>query len=143
MVEHDTICKKGLYALYYAFYVVIEGIFKVSHSWNPTISITGIISLLVAIPLIRIIRLLSLYWVGIDIPMKVSTIVGIIIYGCFYWLSYHYYISADKIIKNKFQRGSILGKIAFGMLAIVIICASIFISYWASELYITKWKMLG
>lgn len=21
MVEHDTICKKGLYALYYAFYV--------------------------------------------------------------------------------------------------------------------------
>ena len=63
--------------------LVIEGIFKVSHSWNPTISITGIISLLVAIPLISIIRLLSLYWVGIDIPMKVSTIVGIIIYGCF------------------------------------------------------------
>lgn len=52
-------------------------------------------------------------------------------------------ISADKIIKNKFQRGSILGKIAFGMLAIVIICASIFISSWASELYITKWNMLG
>lgn len=47
-----------------------------------------------------------------------------------------------KIIKNKFQRGSILGKIAFGMLAIVIICASIFISSWASELYLTKWKML-
>lgn len=21
MVEHDTICKKGLYALYYAFYI--------------------------------------------------------------------------------------------------------------------------
>ena len=121
MVEHDTIYKKGLYALYYAFYVVIEGIFKVSHSWNPTISITGIISLLVAIPLISIIRLLSLYWVGIDIPMKVSTIVGIIIYGCFYWLSYHYYISADTIIKNKFQRDSMLEKIAFGMLAIVII----------------------
>ena len=54
MVEHDTICKKGLYALYYAFYVIIEGIFKVSHSWNPIISIAGIISLLVALPLINI-----------------------------------------------------------------------------------------
>ena len=54
MVEHDTICKKGLYALYYAFYVVIEGFFKVSHSWNPIISIAGIISLLVALPLISV-----------------------------------------------------------------------------------------
>lgn len=27
--------KKGLHSLYYAFYVIIEGIFKVSHSWNP------------------------------------------------------------------------------------------------------------
>ena len=25
--------KKGLHSLYYAFYVIIEGIFKVSHSW--------------------------------------------------------------------------------------------------------------
>lgn len=142
MVEHDTICKKGLYALYYAFYVIIEGIFKVSHSWNPIISITGIISLLVAIPLISIIRLLSLYWVGIDIPMKVSTIVGIIIYGCFYWLSYHYYISADIIIKNKFQRDSMLEKIAFGMFAIAVICISIHINCWLSELYLIKWKSL-
>ena len=143
MVEHDTICKKRIVCPLLRFLCCYRRNFKVSHSWNPTISITGIISLLVAIPLISIIRLLSLYWVGIDIPMKVSTIVGIIIYGCFYWLSYHYYISADKIIKNKFQRGSILGKITFGMLAIVIICASIFISSWASELYLTKWKMLG
>jgi len=50
--------KKGLHSLYYAFYVIIEGIFKVSHSWNPIISIAGIISLLVALPLINIIRLL-------------------------------------------------------------------------------------
>ena len=49
--------KKGLHSLYYAFYVIIEGIFKVSHSWNPIISIAGIISLLVALPLISIIRL--------------------------------------------------------------------------------------
>ena len=46
--------KKGLHSLYYAFYVIIEGIFKVSHSWNPIISIAGIISLLVALPLISV-----------------------------------------------------------------------------------------
>lgn len=143
MVEHDTICKKGLYALYYAFYVIIEGIFKVSHSWNPIISIAGIISLLVALPLINIIRLLFLCWMDLDISVNTATIICIIIWNGLYWLTYHYYISADIIIKNKFQRDSMLEKIAFGMLAIVIICASIFISSWVSELYLTKWKMLG
>ena len=61
--------KKGLHSLYYAFYVIIEGIFKVSHSWNPIISIAGIISLLVALPLISIIRLLFLCWMDLDIPV--------------------------------------------------------------------------
>ena len=143
MVEHNTICKKGLYALYYAFYVIIEGIFKVSHSWNPIISIAGIISLLVALPLINIIRLLFLCWMDLDIPVNTATIICIIIWNGLYWLTYHYYFPAYENIEQKFQKDSMLSKIVFGMLAIVIICASIFISSCASELYITKWKMLG
>lgn len=142
MVEHDTICKKGLYALYYAFYVIIEGIFKVSHSWNPIISIVGIISLLVALPLINIIRLLFLCWMDLDIPVNTATIICIIIWNGLYWLTYHYYFPAYENIEQKFQKDSMLKKIAFGMLAIMIICASIFISSWGSELYLTKWKML-
>jgi phosphoglycerol transferase MdoB-like AlkP superfamily enzyme len=142
MVEHDTICKKGLYALYYAFYVIIEGIFKVSHSWNPIISIAGIISLLVALPLINIIRLLFLCWMDLDIPVNIATIICIIIWNGLYWLTYHYYFPAYENIEQKNQKDSMLGKIAFGMLAIMIICASIFISSWVSELYLTKWKML-
>lgn len=143
MVEHDTICKKGLYAIYYALYVVIEGIFKVSHSWNPIISIAGIISLLVALPLINIIRLLFLCWMDLDIPVNTATIICIIIWNGLYWLTYHYYFPAYENIEQKFQKDSMLSKILFGMLAIVIICASIFISSWVSELYLTKWKMLG
>ena len=142
MVEHDTICKKGLYALYYAFYVIIEGIFKVSHSWNPIISIAGIISLLVALPLINIIRLLFLCWMDLDIPVNTATIICIIIWSGLYWLTYHYYFPAYENIEQKFQKDSMLEKIAFGMLAIMIICASIFISSWVSELCLTKWKML-
>ena len=138
MVEHDTICKKGLYAIYYAFYVVIEGIFKVSHSWNPIISIAGIISLLVALPLINIIRLLFLCWMDLDIPVNTATIICIIIWNGLYWLTYHYYFPAYENIEQKFQKDSMLEKIAFGMLAIMIICASIFISSWVSELYLTN-----
>lgn len=143
MVEHDTICKKGLYALYYVFYVIIEGIFKVSHSWNPIISIAGIISLLVALPLISIIRLLFLCWMDLDIPVNTATIICIIIWSGLYWLTYHYYFPAYKNIEQKFQKDSMLSKIVFGMFAIAVICISIYINCWLSELYITKWKMLG
>ena len=88
--------KKGLHSLYYAFYVIIEGIFKVSHSWNPIISIAGIISLLVALPLISIIRLLFLCWMDLDIPVNTATIICIIIWSGLYWLTYHYYFPAYK-----------------------------------------------
>ena len=134
--------KKGLYSLYYAFYVIMEGILKVSHSWNPIISITGIISLLVVLPLINIIRLQSLCWMNIDIPVKTATIIGIIIWGSLYWLSYHYYLSICEKIEREFQKDSMWTKIAFGMLAIAVIGISIYISYWMSELYLIKWKSL-
>ena len=142
MVEHDTICKKGLYALYYAFYVIIEGIFKVSHSWNPIISIAGIISLLVALPLINIIRLLFLCWMDLDIPVNTATIICIIIWNGLYWLTCHYYFPAHENIEQKFQKDSMLSKIVFGMFAIAVICISIHINCWLAELYLIKWKSL-
>lgn len=116
--------KKGLHSLYYAFYVIIEGIFKVSHSWNPIISIAGIISLLVALPLINIIRLLFLCWMDLDIPVNTATIICIIIWTGLYWLTYHYYFPAYKNIEQKFQKDSMLSKIVFGMFAIAVICIS-------------------
>lgn len=96
--------KKGLHSLYYAFYVIIEGIFKVSHSWNPIISIAGIISLLVALPLINIIRLLFLCWMDLDIPVKTATIICIIIWNGLYWLTYHYYFLHTKILNKNFKK---------------------------------------
>ena len=134
--------KKGLHSLYYAFYVIIEGIFKVSHSWNPIISIAGIISLLVALPLISIIRLLFLCWMNLDIPVNTATIICIIIWSGLYWLTYHYYFPAYENIEQKFQKDSMLSKIVFGMFAIAVICISIHINCWLSELYLIKWKSL-
>ena len=138
-----TAYKNGLYNLYYAFYVIMEGVLKVSHSWNPIISITGIMSLLVALPLIDIIRLLSICWLDIDIPVKLATIIGIIIWVVLYWLSYHYYLLKCEKAEQKFQKDSMITKIAFGLLAIVIIDMSIIISLWVTELYTIKWKVIN
>lgn len=131
--------KKGLYGLYYAFYVIVEGVLKVSHSWNPIISITGIMSLLVALPLICFIRLQCLCWMGVDIPVKVATIIGIIMWGGLYWLSYHYYLSACEKIERRFQKDGMPTKVVFGMLAIAIIVMSVYITFWVSDFYLIKW----
>lgn len=128
--------------MYYAFYVVIEGVLKVSRSWNPIISITGIMSLLAALPLTNVIRLQVLCWLGIDIPVKPVTVIGIIMWGGLYWLLYRYYLSTCEEIEHRFQEDSILTKIAFGMLAIAIVCMSIYINSWVTELYLIKWKSL-
>lgn len=74
----------------------------------------------------------------LDIPVNTATIICIIIWNGLYWLTYHYYFPAYENIEQKFQKDSMLEKIAFGMLAIMIICASIFISSWVSELYLTN-----
>lgn len=96
--------KKGLHSLYYAFYVIIEGIFKVSHSWNPIISIAGIISLLVALPLINIIRLLFLCWMDLDIPVNTATIICIIIWNGLYWLHIIIIFLHTKILNKNFKK---------------------------------------
>ena len=137
-----TAYKNGLYNLYYAFYVIMEGVLKVSHSWNPIISIAGIISLLVALSLINIIRLLFLCWMDLDIPVNTATIICIIIWSGLYWLTYHYYFPAYENIEQKFQKDSMLSKIVLGMFAIAVICISIHINCWLSELYLIKWKSL-
>ena len=45
--------------------------------------------------------------------------------------------------EQKFQKDSMITKIAFGLLAIVIIVMSISISFWATELYTIKWKVIN
>ena len=67
---------------------------------------------------------------------------GLYYYGAIYWLTYHYYFLAYKNIEQKFQKDCMLSKIVFGMFAIAVICISIHINCWLSELYLIKWKSL-
>lgn len=128
---------KWLFDLYY---VIIEGVLKVSHSWAPIISITGVLSLIVALPLINLVRLQSLCLINTDIPVREITVIGIILWAVLYWLSYHYYLSVCKKIEQKFQKDNMLTRTVYGMLAVVIVCISILINSWVSRLYLIKWE---
>lgn len=99
--------KRVLYNLYYAFYILFEGLLKVSLSWAPIISITGVMSLLVILPLISLNRIASLCWANWDIPTSDATIFGILIWIGMYWLTYHYYLSKQKLIECRFQNDNI------------------------------------
>lgn len=132
--------KRGLYNLYYAFYVLFEGLLKVSLSWAPIISITGIMSLLVTLPLISLIRIISLCWANWDIPTTVVSIFGILIWIGIYWLAYHYYLSKQKSIECRFQNDSIYKKVLLGIIAIVLIGTSFYINHILYDIYLTKWR---
>ncbi len=132
----------GLYWIYYAFYVLLEGLFKISHSWAPIISITGIMSVLVAFPLLGLIRISSLYWANWDIPAPLTVVFGIIIYLGLYWLTYHYYFTIQKSIEDRFQNDNIYKKVLFGIIAIALIGLSFYMSDILFDIYLKKWKNL-
>lgn len=60
--------KRVLYDLYYAYYVIIEGVFRVSLSRPPILSITFVMSILVSFSLIKLIDITYLYWAKCAIP---------------------------------------------------------------------------
>jgi len=135
--------KSGLYSLYYAFYVLMEGLLRISHSWAPIISITGILSLLATLPLISLIRVTSLCWANWDIPATFVIVIGILIWIGIYWLTYHYYLTIQKSIDNRFQNDTIYKKVFFGAIAIVLIGLSFYVSDILFDIYLTKWKNLS
>ena len=118
--------RKGLFSLYYAFYVVEESILKESLSGFPVTSISCIIALLIILPLSSAIQLLALCWLDIDIPTNSDMLIDIIIYLCLSWTLYLYYRPISERIERKIQRDSRATKVAYGLLAVVFICLSIY-----------------
>ncbi len=134
--------QSGLYRLYYAFYVILEGLLKISHSWAPIISIAGIMSLLATLPLLSLIQVSALCWGNWDIPTPLIVILGILIYFVLYWLTYHYYFTIQKSIEVRFQNDNIYKKVLFGITAIALIGLSFYISDILFDIYLKKWKNL-
>ncbi len=140
---NSVLClQKSLYRLYYAFYVLLDGLLKISHSWVPIISITGIMSLLVALPLLSLIQISSLCWANWDIPIPLTVILGIVIYLVLYWLTYLYYFTIQKSIEDRFQNDNIYKKVLFGIIAIALIGMSFYVTDILVDIYLNKCENL-
>lgn len=111
--------KRVLYDLYYAYYVIIEGVFRVSLSRPPILSITFVMSILVSFSLIKLIDITYLYWAKCAIPKTEGQILGLLIWLVLYWLTYRYYSPMQISIARRFRKDSIYRKVLFGIMAIV------------------------
>lgn len=131
---------KLIFSIYYAFYVVLEGIFKVSHSWPPVISIAGIFSLLITLPFLTIIRLLSILFIEYDIPKGLSIVMCVVISGFLGWVTYRFFLSIDENAKQKFLKDKLFSKLLYGTLAIIIAVGSFCVTDLLTDLYVTVWK---
>ena len=124
--------KRVLYDLYYAYYVIIEGVFRVSLSRPPILSITFVMSILVSFPLTELIDILYLYWAKRVLTVTEGTVLGVLIWLGLYWLTYRYYFPIQISIARRFRKDSIYRKVLYGIIAIVV---SGIIIYFASALY--------
>ena len=125
-----------LFVIYYAFYVVEESILKESLSGFPVTSISCIIALLIILPLSSSIQLLALCWLDIDIPTNSDMLIDIILYLGLSWTIYCYYRPISERIERKIQRDSRVTKVAYGLLAVVLICLSIYSCSCLTDIYI-------
>lgn len=120
--------KRGLYNLYYAFYVLSEGLFKVSQSWDPIISITGTISLLLSFSLWTFAWNVILCWTDWNLSTDIYVIIGVLIFGGLYWLTYHYYFPIQRSIAHRFKNDNIYRKVLYGLIAVGLIALVIYAS---------------
>lgn len=112
--------KKVLCDLYYAYYVIIEGVFRVSLSMPPILSITAFMSILVSFPLTELTDILCLYWAKRVLTVTEGTVLGVLIWLGLYWLTYRYYFPIQISIARRFRKGSIHRKVLYGIMAIVV-----------------------
>lgn len=130
-------------AMYGSFYVIFEGIFKISHSWPPIISIVGAISILITFPLFSLFIWGYLYWSGNDISTNLQTLIciGMCCIVCF--LLYKYYLPSHKKIEQKIDSQKIKVKILLGVLALAITVGLISLDSYIFEAYHAYWRSLN
>ena len=145
MNNHKSISLRFLhiliFSIYYAFYVVLKGIFKVSHSWPPVISIAGIFSLLFTLPFLCLIRLLSILFIEYDIPQGISIVMCVAICCFLGWVTYRFFLSIDENAKQRFLKDKLFSKLLYGTLAIIITAGSFCITDLLTDFYVTSWKI--
>lgn len=130
----------AMQTMYSAFYVILEGLLKISRSWPPIISITGVISVLLTYPLLNLFRWGYLYWGRDDVPVNLMIFIGVGVCCIVYWLLYRYYLPFHTEIEQKTKSKNIKVKILLGLLALVIITGSISLGSYIFEAYLECWK---
>lgn len=125
----------ALFGIYYAFYIIAESVFKVSKSWDPIISISGVMALLIMLPISDLLQLLVLCWLGIDMPTNSAILIYLILFFGMDWIIYRYYPHVRKQIERKFQKDGWVTKTAYGLLAVALICLSIYICSCQLDIY--------
>lgn len=130
----------AMQTMYSAFYVILEGLLKISRSWPPIISITGVISVLLTYPLLNLFRWGYLYWGRDDVPENLMIFIGVGVCCIVYWLLYRYYLPFHTKIEQKTKSKNIKVKILFGLLALVIITGSISLGSHIFEAYLECWR---
>lgn len=127
-------------ALYSAFYVILEGVFKISNSWPPIISIVGIISILIAFPLLSLFIWGYFYWSRNDLSTNIETFIGIGICGIIYFLLYRYYLPLHMMIEQNTEGKKIKVKILLGILALATTVGLISLDSYIFEAYHAYWR---
>lgn len=136
----SSMIRIGMQAIYSAFYVILEGLLKISRSWPPIISITGVISVLLTYPLLNLFRWGYLCWDREDIPVNLMIFIGVGICCIVYWLLYQYYFPFHNEIEQKTKSKNLKVKILLCLLALVIITGSISLGSHIFEIYLKCWK---
>lgn len=127
---------KVLFGIYYAFYIIAECVLGVSKSWDPIISISGMMALLIMLPISNAIQLLALCWLDIDIPTNSAILIDVILVFGMDWIIERYYPHVRKQIERNFQRDGWATKAAYGLLAVALICLSIYACSCLNDFYI-------
>lgn len=102
--------RKGLFGLYYAFYVIAECVLGVSKFRDPIISISGMMALLIMLPISNVLQLLVQCWLDIDIPTNIAILIDVILIFGMDWIIYLYYPHVRIPIERKFQKTAGLQK---------------------------------
>lgn len=132
--------KKVLCDLYYAYYVILENLYKVKLAWEPIVSVPGTISILLLFPLTELIDILCLYWAKRVLTVTEGTVLAALIFIGLYWLTTHYYSSIEISIERRFRKDSIYRKVLYGIIAIVVSGIIIYFHSTLLDIYLEMYK---
>ena len=107
---------KILDSIYYALYVFFESIFKTSHSWPTIISVTGVLTVIIAFPVVK---------ATIDSPY--SFVIFLLSTGGVDWLLNKYYKPRCAKIEKRMKKDNILTRIIYGISGFLLIVLMMYI----------------